>query len=379
MRATLRTRLALTHIVLVAVSSLAVALISGVLLARTAYQKPPDQVFQTAKEQAAQAAQTDPDAPVDLEARVVRQLRDDTMASLLIASGVALAVVTVAGSAAAWWVAGRSLRPLHAIADAARDAATGDLGGRVALAGPHDEIKDLADAFDVMLARLERAFGQQQRFAAHVSHELRTPLAISRTALDLTMAKAAPTPTDLARMATEISDAIDRSERIIEGLLTLARAQREPTRDRHTIDLADAARDALNQAHLDQHAPHLTVATDLVPAAVQADPVLLAQLIANLIDNASHHNREHGYIHIQTRMQAGRALLRVTNTCPPVPPEKLASLTEPFVRGHPTPGGLHAGLGLAIAASIVEAHGGELRLTLPQHDTFNAEVALPLN
>jgi len=315
---------------------------------------------------------------VDLEAHVVEQLRADTMATLLIASGAALAGVVVVSAAAAWWLAGRSLRPLRSITTAARHAAAGDLDERIALTGPDDEVKALADTFDAMLARLERSFEQQRRFAADVSHELRTPLAISRTALDVTLAKPTPSRADLDAMASDIRDAIDRSERLIDGLLTLARSERHLESELMPVDLAEVAAEAFTAVRVDISSQGISVVSDLEPAVVRGDATLIARLVGNLIDNAALHNRDGGSIRAETCRKAGRAVFAIENTCPPIPPDQLQGLTDPFVRGGRDRDGRGVGLGLAIVSAVARAHQGELRLSLPATDVFRAEVDLPL-
>ncbi len=378
MHAGIRVRLTATHVALVAASGIAIIVIAILLLARTAYERPADDVLQAAKEAAARAAVNDPSAVVDLEAHVVEQLRADTMATLLIASGVALAGVVVVSSAAAWWLAGRSLRPLRSITTAARHAAAGDLDERIALTGPDDEVKALADTFDAMLARLERSFEQQRRFAADVSHELRTPLTISRTALDVTLAKPAPSRADLDAMASDIRDAIDRSERLIDGLLTLARSERHLESALVPVDLAQVAAEGFTTVGVDISSQGISVVSDLEPAVVRGDATLIARLVGNLIENAALHNRDGGAIRAETYRKAGRAVFVIENTCPPIPQDQLRGLTDPFVRGGRDRDGRGTGLGLAIVSAVARAHHAELRLSLPATDVFRAEVDLPL-
>ena len=152
--------------------------------------------------------------------------RSRTLAYLLDYSLAALAALVVGSAWLGWIVAGRALRPVHAITAAARRASEENLSERIALAGPDDELKELADTFDAMLGRLDAAFASQRRFVANASHELRTPLTVMRTAIDVTLAKPGRTPAQLEAMAGEVRQAADRAEALIEALLTLARSDR---------------------------------------------------------------------------------------------------------------------------------------------------------
>jgi signal transduction histidine kinase len=152
--------------------------------------------------------------------------RSRTLAHLLDYSLAALAAIALASTWLGWVVAGRALRPVHAITAAARRASEENLGERIALTGPDDELKELADTFDAMLGRLDAAFASQRRFVANASHELRTPLTVMRTAIDVTLAKPGRTPAQLEAMAVEVRHAADRAEALIEALLTLARSDR---------------------------------------------------------------------------------------------------------------------------------------------------------
>ncbi len=198
-----------------------------------------------------------------------------------------------------WIVAGRALRPVHAITAAARRASDENLGDRIALAGPQDELKDLADTFDAMLSRLDAAFASQRRFVANASHELRTPLTVIRTAIDVTLAKPGRTPAQLEAMAIEVRQAADRAEVLIEALLTLARSDRGHG-PREPLDVAVLAEDALEAAAPAMAARPVTVETALAPGPAPGDPVLIGRLVTNLVDNAVRHNVAGGWIHVVT-------------------------------------------------------------------------------
>ena len=286
--------------------------------------------------------------------------RDRTLTHLLYYSLGALAVVAAGSAWLGWIVAGRALRPVHAITAAARAASEENLGERIALAGPEDELKELADTFDAMLARLDAAFASQRRFVADASHELRTPLTVMRTAIDVTLAKPGRTQAQLESMAVEVRQAVDRAEALIEALLTLARSDRgrgpaEP------LDVAVLAEDALDAAAPAIRARPVTVEAALLPGTTLGDPVLVERLVTNLVDNAVRHNVPDGWIQVATGTRWGMAFIEVANGGEPIPEEVVPSLFEPFrrlsERAGPPDG---TGLGLSIVRSVALAHHGQV-------------------
>jgi signal transduction histidine kinase len=284
--------------------------------------------------------------------------RSRTLAHLLDYSLAALAAIVVTSAWLGWIVAGRALRPVHAITAAARRASEENLGERIALAGPDDELKELADTFDAMLGRLDAAFASQRRFVANASHELRTPLTVMRTAIDVTLAKPSRTPAQLETMAVEVRHAADRAEALIEALLTLARSDRG-TEPREPLDVAVLAEDALDAAAPAIRAHPVTVQAVLEPAPAVGDPVLVERLVTNLIDNAVRHNVPDGWVQVATGTRAGMAFIDVANGGPLIPPELVPSLFEPFRRLSDragSPDGM--GLGLSIVRSVALAHRG---------------------
>jgi signal transduction histidine kinase len=284
--------------------------------------------------------------------------RSRTLAHLLDYSLAALAAIVVTSAWLGWIVAGRALRPVHAITAAARRASEENLGERIALAGPDDELKELADTFDAMLGRLDAAFASQRRFVANASHELRTPLTVMRTAIDVTLAKPTRTPAQLETMAVEVRHAADRAEALIEALLTLARSDRG-TEPREPLDVAVLAEDALDAAAPAIRAHPVTVQAVLEPAPAVGDPVLVERLVTNLIDNAVRHNVPDGWVQVATGTRAGMAFIDVANGGPLIPPELVPSLFEPFRRLSDragSPDGM--GLGLSIVRSVALAHRG---------------------
>jgi len=290
--------------------------------------------------------------------------RAQTLGELLDYSLAVLAALVFASTWLGWIVAGRALRPVHAITAAARRASEQNLGERIALAGPDDELKELADTFDAMLGRLDAAFASQRRFVANASHELRTPLTVMRTAIDVTLAKPGRTPAQLEAMAVEVRHAADRAETLIEALLTLARSDRG-TGPREPLDVAVLAEDALDAAAAAIRARPVTVQAVLEPALAVGDPVLVERLVTNLIDNAIRHNVPGGWVQVATGTRAGTAFIEVANGGLPVPAELVPSLFEPFRRLSDqaladrtgSPDGM--GLGLSIVRSVALAHHGQ--------------------
>ena len=292
--------------------------------------------------------------------RIAEGLRDQAVHQLLLYSLIGLGVMGLLSAAAGWLVAGRALRPVHAITGAARRASEANLGERLALDGPHDELKELADTYDAMLARLDAAFASQRWFVADASHEMRTPLTVMRTAIDVTLAKPGRTPAQLEDMAVEVRHAVDRAEALIEALLTLARSDRG-TLAQEPADLAVLAEDALDTAAPAIRAGSLRVETALEAARTAGNSVLLDRLVANLVDNAVRHNAPGGSIQVATGMRGDAAFLSVSNGGRQIPADLTPELFEPFrrlnVRADAVPG---AGLGLSIVRSIVTAHHGEV-------------------
>ena len=301
-----------------------------------------------------------------------RQGRDDTLRAMLIASLVALGVIGVAAGGFGWLLAGRALRPLQDITATVRRVADRSLHERIALDGPDDEIKDLADTFDAMLERLDRAFDSQRRFVANASHELRTPLAINRTLIEVALDNPhASEP--LRQLGTNLLAVNQRHERLIDGLLTLASSEERLTEHR-PVDLADIVRRIATESQAAAQQAGVEIGTALAPAPVAGDPALLERLTQNLIDNAIRYNiAEHGWVVITSGLDDGTAQLTVENPGPTVPTYEIPGLFEPFHRlstteRRATQGGNHgAGLGLSIVRSVAHAHGGDVH-AMPRPD-----------
>ncbi|MEV4249732.1 ATP-binding protein [Streptosporangium canum] len=244
-----------------------------------------------------------------------------------------------------WLVAGRILRPVHRITATARRLSVSNLHERIALAGPEDELKELADTFDAMLDRLERSVEGQRRFIANASHELRTPLAVQRAAIEIGL------PEDVGEIRDKLLFHNRRTEHLIDALLVLAQAEHGLDR-RRPVALDQVVRLVLAEGGSDD----VTVTTRTEPFVVYGDPVLLNRLVTNLVDNAIRYNHSGGTVEITL----SHGVLTVRNTGPEVPEERLGDLFEPFRRLHTTRE-QGAGLGLSIVASIAKAHGAEVR------------------
>jgi hypothetical protein len=251
------------------------------------------------------------------------------------------------------------LRPVHDITNAAQRASERHLGERINLQGPDDELKELADTFDDMLDRLDLAFAAQRQFVANASHELRTPLTAMRTAVDVALAKPTRTTEQLELMAEKVRRSIERAERTIDALLTLA-VSNQGIETVEPLDLATAAEDALDDVRDVADAAGLAVESELSPAAMDGNRILLDRLVANLVQNAVIHNVPDGWMRLRTGRSDGHAYLEVSNSGPVLDPDFVPHLFEPFRRanGRTASGGV--GLGLSIVESVAEAHHASL-------------------
>jgi len=313
----------------------------------------------------------------DIEA-VRRQLENAALNQILAQSGVALALMALVSVGLGWLVAGRVLRPLTAITATARRLEGSTLHERINLQGPQDELKELADTMDQMLGRLDAAFETQRRFVANASHELRTPLAIARTEVDVALADPDAGPAELRAMAERVREAGERSERLIEGLLTLARSERQ-LRSAEPVDLAVAAADALDASGQEAARLGLRVSSVIGAAPASGDRALLERLVANLVENAVRHNQPGGWLEVDTGRTGATAVVRVANGGPPIRPDQAASLFEPFRRlnGDRTSSARGAGLGLSIVRSVATAHGGHAEARPLDDGGLEVTVELP--
>lgn len=293
-------------------------------------------------------------------------------------SVAALLVMTACAVAVGWWTAGRVLRPVHAMTAKARRLSEHTLHERIASSGPDDELKELGETLDALLARLEKAFDSQRRFIANASHELRTPLATQRAAIQVGLDD--PSPDELVRTRQTLLDNNRRSERLIEGLLVLARSERGLAKsEREEFDLAqvvteEAARPSVAAERPSAH-PEVTVAAE--PCAVRGNRQLLAQLVANLLSNAVRYNVPGGSVRVS--LSAGGTLV-VRNTGPAVTEGDIAGFFEPFRRGEGRDRmGPGSGLGLSIVRSIAVAHGGTVTAVPGPGGGLAVTVRLPVD
>jgi two-component system sensor histidine kinase VanS len=302
--------------------------------------------------------------------------RSDPLNGLGLPAAAVLAFLLVFGLVGGWLLAGRMLAPLARITDATRTAATGSLSHRIRLPGRSDEFRELADAFDAMLARLEAHVAEQQRFAANASHELRTPLAITQTLLDVAR-------NDQSRGNDELVDRLHfvntRAIDLTEALLLLSRAgQRSFTREHADLSLiAEEATEGLLSL-AEERGVTIETSGDMTPTI--GSPALLLQMTTNLVHNAVVHNLpDQGTVWVTTSVHPKAVVLTVENTGEKLTPQLVATLDEPFQRGteRTRTGHPGAGLGLAIVKSITQVHDGSLTLTPLAAGGLRVTVQLP--
>lgn len=291
----------------------------------------------------------------------------------------ALVLLALLSGAVGWVVAGRMLAPLSTMNEAAKQAASGDLSRRLALAGPHDEIRDLADTYDHMLDSLESSLATYRRFAANASHELRTPLATAQTMIDVTLVDPGASADQLRSLVERLRETNQANVETVDALLDLAEAQSGDIY-REEVDLGEVVATVLAQL-----APEAAEREVTLPAApgdivvVEGDPVLLRQAVSNLLRNAVRHNVAGGGVELGLARAGDRVRLLLSNDGPLVPAERLAALREPFVRGAGrgrTRGDGH-GLGLAIVSAVAAAHDGVLELSANPSGGLSVVLDLP--
>ncbi|MDH6131474.1 two-component system sensor histidine kinase VanS [Kitasatospora sp. MAA4] len=316
------------------------------------------------------------------------QIRDAAVSHLLRDALLLLLLVVAVSALLGWWVAGRMLRPIKDITAAARRASGTTLHERLNLPGPPDELKELGDTFDEMLQRLDAAFATQRRFVANASHELRTPLAVSRAAVEVTLAKPDPTQAQWRAMAQDVADSTEQAQRLIDALLVLARSEQRVT-DFEDDDLADVAAEALDQVAARCRARGLRLESELIATPLRGNLALLGIAVTNLLENAVKYNREGELLAVATREVRGSdgtrwVELTVANDGPPVDPGQLDQLFEPFHRGRHTrhsagagdaPDG--AGLGLSIVRAVALAHGGLVEAVVRPGGGLTIALRLP--
>jgi signal transduction histidine kinase len=307
------------------------------------------------------------------------ELRQEALRQLWTRSLLALAIMVVVVFGMSWLLAGRMLRPLHAITSTARRLSGSTLHERINLHGPRDELKELADTFDSMLGRLDTAFTAQREFVANASHELRTPLTIIRTEVDVALGDPDVTPEELQEMGVAITDAVDRSEGLIDGLLVLASADADGRPTMTDLDLAEITANEVDLSSAEADALGLRLELDLQPAPIRGEQALLERMVGNLVENSIRHNVPDGWFSIKTHTAGDKTILRVANSGPVLPPEELQRLFERFYRPDRSrsrkTGGF--GLGLSIVKSVATAHGGSVELAGLAEGGLEVTVTLP--
>jgi signal transduction histidine kinase len=315
---------------------------------------------------------------------LLRQIQAETarqhaaaMNQLMADSAIALGIMAVVSVALGWLVAGRVLRPLREMTAATQRISADNLGERLAMPGPGDELKDLGDTIDGLLGRLETAFGAQRRFAANASHELRTPLAMMRTSVDVATGKPA-VPPEVTVLAGKLSEGLDQADRLVDSLLLLARAQ-HATSDQTTVSLGDLLASALD-ARSDLIARlRLQVRQGAADAWVSGNATLLGRMVSNLVDNAVRHNQPGGWIRAETTANGGTTCLVIENGGPVLSQDAVTGLAQPFRRlgADRTGSAGGAGLGLSIVDAVATAHGGNLCLHARPTGGLRVVIDLP--
>jgi signal transduction histidine kinase len=380
-RRTARRRLTVLYVVMFLLSGVILLGITGVLGVRST------EAVRSAgvPRQAPQSVLSQADAQIQqLQTQLshaTSQAHSQAQHQLLIGSLIALGVMLVLSVVLGLIVAGRVLRPLREMTDTTRRISADNLHERLAMPGPRDELKDLADTIDALLGRLEGSFAAQRRFVANASHELRTPLTTMRASLDVAVAKPEPVPEQTLALAGRLRTELDQVDRLLDGFLVLARAQHGVLPSRQTLTL-DGIVSATLAGRADAiAAKHLIVQHTAAPAGAWVDgsQPLLSRMVANVIDNAIGHNADGGWIHVMTGAGPTSATLTVDTGGPLLDQEQVDQLSQPFRRlgtdRTGSDGG--AGLGLSIVAAIASAHDGGLHLIARPEGGLRVLIELP--
>ncbi len=345
----------------------------------------------------------------------IDKLKGTQLSTLLTRSGLALGIMALASIGLGWVMSGRALRPVRFMSTRSRGISERNLHERLALEGPDDELKELADTFDGLLGRLEGAFESQRRFVANASHELRTPITLERALVEVALADPQPTVESLRDTCRRVLAASEHQERLIEALLTLARSQRGLD-SRAPVNLREVTAEVVRSVPADG----LRLETDLGDARITGDQAMVERLVANLIENAVRYNQPGGWISAWTGQRDGLPTLEVANTGPVVEPAEVEALARPFYRGGGGGGGAGdragdragdqvgsgagdragnggraangtgnqnqrqngrgagLGLGLSIVQAIAEAHGAVVATEARPDGGLRVTVAFPL-
>jgi signal transduction histidine kinase len=295
--------------------------------------------------------------------------------TLVVVSAVALVVMAPVSMLLEWLIAGRVLRRLRTITTTTREISATNLDQRLALRGPDDELKELSDTIDALLGRLQTSFESQRLFVANASHELRTPLARLKTLLQVAAADPDATVSSLSVAQQRALAAEQQLECLIDSLLTLARGG-QGGEHREPLDLAAVTERVLQTRADEIERRRLSASATLDRAWTHANPQLIEQLVANLLDNAIAHNTPEGWLEVSSATVSGSPTFTIANSGPAISPTDLQRIQQPFQRlttDRTSPGDGH-GLGLSITAAIVNAHDGELKLTAPPEGGLRVRV-----
>jgi signal transduction histidine kinase len=309
------------------------------------------------------------------------RLRTQTLDTLFRQGLLVLLVVGALGTAVAYVLAGQVLRPLQQITSTAKRLSAEQLDARIALPGPEDELKELADTFDAMLDRLQASFEAQRRFVADASHELRTPLAVMRTEVDVALADPDATTTDLRAAAQVVRDATMRADRLVDSLLLLARSDRLsvdglPLRER--VDVPEICALAVSTMRAEAEERHIVMTSSYAPSVVLGDRGLLERLVGNLVENGVRHNTDGGWVRVDAGTVGDHARLQVMSSGPVVPADEVPRLFEPFRRqGTARTARKGAGLGLSIVKAVATVHGGTVTAEARAEGGLTVTVDLP--
>jgi signal transduction histidine kinase len=306
-----------------------------------------------------------------------RRQQAELMHQLLVKSGLALAIMAAVSTVLGWLVAGRVLRPLRTMTDTVQRISARNVHERLAVTGPRDELKNLADTIDGLLGRLAAALESHKRFVANAAHELRTPLTLQHALLEEAVLDPHVTVDSFRSQFEELMIVSEQQARLLDSLLVLATSERG-VECPESVELSGLTGDVLRAAAPEARQRDLTVAAEVGPAQITGDPVLVERLVANLIGNAMSYNVPDGRVEVATGTDGTRCFLSVANTGPPVPPEMVELLLNPFERLDRTADDDgHHGLGLSIVQSIAAAHSAELTVRARPEGGLAIRVLFP--
>jgi signal transduction histidine kinase len=382
-RLTLRARLTLVYGGLFLAGGIFLLLLTYGLVEQAIPDK--DQIIQGGGQSAADGIPLPGDDATFVQSQEFRilitgEVWDDALDTIRNEGTQALLLVSVGTIALGWLVAGRMLRPLQRVTDTAAEiaespAADKGLHQRIKIGGPRDELRDLSEAFNRMLERLDQSFDGQRAFISNASHELRTPLTVTRALLEVAVHRPGASA-EVRLLGETLLEVNARHERLIEGLLLLMRSDRELT-ERSYVDLSDIAEHVVAQTP----AGAVAVTAECEEAPTRGEPVLLERLAQNLVENAVRYNLdEDGWVRVATRRDGDASVLEVANSGPVVPVFEVEGLFEPFRRlgtERLATASKGAGLGLSIVRAIAKAHGGEVTAVPRPEGGLTVTVKLP--